>query len=605
MICRSCPKPFRRLLCIRLCLAAMAVPERVRADDAPSSDVVVMQQMIVEATRADDHPDHPGLFSHSPIWLYVSVPDCEILSRCDPEQTVAVARHIGDSLQLNRGFIPDEYVAPLPVPMSFIMFDDRPTKAMKSLMPTSGDWAPRTADFGRYFPRTHSLEGGTNTGDLDTHCTVQNRGLGARWMWAGGGGRGPIPTGSVFQLSRCTPALPLWYQYGFDGPTGVLRMIGLDEGMIVAKATWISEDDTDAILAAARKGDTLPTLPPIEDLFRHQQTADGHFANVSPTPAWMAEAALFVRWGLFDDSDDAQSRHKAFAAFVERSRDEPITEKIFRECFGFGYAEMQSQLSRYLVDAAQEPICVDYQSIRHWSRHPSPDFPAFPNLDSREATPSEIARLLGDWERMQGNDLRSSSPALSQVYLEQAGKTLHESYSKGERDPQLLAVLGMYDYDVGATEEARAMLTAAVDAGVSRPTAYLDLAALNYNAARAHPGAAKGKFNELQTAAVLKPLFAIRSRTRLDAKGYLLIAEAWGQCAAKPNLKNLAVLYEGMEQYPFDPGLLLSSAETFAQWGYVTEANTLIGQRLRLADDYTAKQLLALQETLKAAGNRQ
>lgn len=348
-------------------LISLAAIERVAAAEVPSPDVIVMRQMIVEATQDDPHP---GLFGIPNVWLYVAVPDCEILSRCDSEQTVAVARHIGDSLALNKGFVPDGYLAPLAVPLSFIMFDHAPTKTMEAVIPSSDDWAPSSANFGRYFPRTHSLEGGTNTADADTHCTVQNRG-GERWLWAGGGSRGPIPTGSLFQLGRCAPALPLWYRYGFDGPCGLLRMIGLDEGMIVATAVWISEEDTDAILAAAKKTNTLPALPPIGELFRPPEPAERGSAATRPSPAWMAEAALFLRWGLFGEPEKGPSHQRAFATFVERSRVERITEAAFRECFGFGYGEMQSRLGRYLLEAAKEPICVDYRSIAHWSRHPT------------------------------------------------------------------------------------------------------------------------------------------------------------------------------------------------------------------------------------------
>ncbi len=557
-----------------------------------------MQQMIVEATRTDENP---GFFARHYTWLYVAVPDCEILSRCDVEQTLAVARHVGDCLQLNMGFVPDEYRAPLALPMSFIMFDREPTNALEAVIPESDDWAPSSANFGRYFSEpTHSLEGGINTGDSDTHCTVQNR-AGKRWMWAGGGSRGPIPRGTLFLLGRCAPALPLWYQCGFDGgPCCLQRMIGLDEGLIIATASWINEDETEGILSGAKRAKTLPKLPPIEELFRQTIVADGDSPAARLSPAWMAEAALFLRWGLFGESE-TQRHHQAFSTFVERSRAEPVTEAMFRECFGFGYAEMQARLSSYLLEAAVEPVCVDYQSIRHYSRHPNPGNPPFPSLDTREATPSEVARLLGDWERMQGDELRAKNAPLSRAYLDQAGRTLHKCYAKGERDPRLVAVLGLYDFDVGDTVEARSMLSAAIDAGVERPAAYIDLARILFDEARGHPGSADGKFSAQQIAAVLKPLFAVRRKTRLDAKGYLLIAEAWSNSAVRPSLPNLGALNEGLRLYPFDSALILAAARTYLQWGYAAEAEVLIDQKMGFADEATDKRLAELRTSLKAA----
>jgi len=200
---------------------------------------------------------------------------------------------------------------------------------------------------------------------------------------------------------------------------------------------------------------------------------------------------------------------------------------------------------------------------------------------------------------MQGDDLRTSDPALCQVYLEQAGKTLHGSYAKGERDPRLLAVLGLCDYDVGAKAEARSMLAAATDAGVARPAAYLDLAHLILEEARAHPAAANGKFSAEQTAAILKPLFAVRQRTRLEARGYLLIAEAWKESADRPLPAHLAALDEGIRLYPFDSELCASAAKVYAQWGYPAGAETLIEQGLKSADEKAARQLQDLRASLQ------
>lgn len=589
--------PIRILKYLVSVIAGLGAAGRAHSGELASGDVLVMQQMIVEATRIDEHP---GFFARHDDWLYVAVPDCEILSRCDVEQTLAVARHVGDCLQLNMGFVPDKYRAPLAVPMSFIMFNREPTKTLEAVIPESSDWGPSIANFGGYFPPTHSFEGGVNTGDADTHCTVQNR-AGKRWMWGGGGSRGPIPRGTIFLLSRCAPSLPLWYQYGFDGGSCCLqRMIGLNGGLIIAKALWISEEETEKILAEARRTRTLPKLPPIEELFSNWGGADGGNSATRLTPAWLAEAALFLRWGLFGESE-SQIHRRAFSTFVERSRVEPVTEGLFRECFGFGFAEMQTRLSSYLIDAANEPICVDYQTIRHYPGYRDSDHPPFPTLDTREATPAEIARLLGDWERMQGNDLRSSNPALSQVYLNQAGKTLHKCYAKGERDPRFVAVLGLYDYDVGDIAEARSMLVAAVKSNVLRPAAYIDLAQINLDEAKSHPGAANGKLSAQQVAAVLKPLFAVRKKTRLDAKGYLLIAEAWSNSAERPVLANLEALNEGIRLYPFDSALILSSATTFAHCGYETEAMSLIENKLRFADIATAKQLEHLKTSLNIA----
>jgi hypothetical protein len=525
------------------------------ADEAPSPDVTIMEKMIVEATRVDDQPGIFRIFGRRTPWLYLELPDYEILSLCDSEQTVNASRHLAYNLAVDEDFIPADHLAPLATPMSFIMFDHEPSKAMEALIPNAIVEADAPT-FGIYHDPIGLTAGGRDICDSDTHCSVQNR-WGMPWAYAGASlGRGPIPMGLLFRINRCAPALPLWYQYGFIGPCGLLRMAGGSDSAILAAAIWISEAETESLIASCKKTNTLPTLPPIDTLFRRRSSGSSGSLTDWPPATWMAEASLFLRWGLYAD----RAHRKTFDTFVERSRVEPVTEAMFRGCFGFGFSEMQLQLSRYLIGDARHAILVGYSSLPHWYPDDNPKHTAFPNLTCREATNAEIARLLGDWERMEGEDKKASDPELSRIYFRQAGKTLQRCYDNGERDPRFLAVLGLYDADVGAETEARGILESATKGWVQRPAAYVALARLNFDEAKEHPGIKDGRFDTQQTAAVLRPLFAVRDKARLDALGYRLIADAWLQCVEKPSLSNLAVLREGMGLYPFDSALLLASA---------------------------------------------
>jgi hypothetical protein len=589
---RQC-QGFKIVALATLSLGAIAI---VYADDVASPDVTVMEKVIVEATRSDEHSGLLGFLSRLNPWLYIAAPDYEILSRCDSEQTLAATRHLSDSLALDEDFVPADYLAPLATPMSFIMFNQKPSMAMDALIPNTIE-ASEDFDFGIYHLPTGFTAGGRDSSDSDTHCAVQNR-WGMAWAWAGGSvGRGPIPTGLLFKIGKCTPALPTWYRFGFIGPCGLLRMVPGSNSMILAAATWVSMTDTDALLAATRKTGTLPVLPPIEGLFTRRSASGSNYLTDWPSPPWMAEAALFLRWGIYGGT----SHRRAFEIFVERSRVEPVTEAMFRGCFGFGFAEMQVQMSRYLVEGAQKPVIVGYDSFAHWRPNNDPQHPPFSNLICREATRAEIARLLGDWERMEGNSNRLSDPALSRLYLKRAGITLNRCYDAGERDPRFLAVLGLYDADVGVEPEARNILEDATKVWVERPAAYVALAQLNFNEAKEHPAVAGGLLSTQQTAAVLRPLFAVRKKARLDGTGYLLIAEAWSRCVEKPSLSNLAALKEGMGLYPLDSALILSAAKVYAHWGYASEAGTIVDHGLKFADDATDRQLLELQTSLKSA----
>jgi hypothetical protein len=572
-----------------------------RADQSSTPDVVVMEKMIVEATETDTSPGIlGGLFRPRKAWLYVAVPDYEILSQCDTEQTDAVARHIAEALRSNRQLIPEPFLVPLATPMSFIIFDHTPSPAMEALVPGANQWVPKSNDFGSYFGGGPSVFiGGSATWDPDTHCVVQNR-SGGSWPYAGGDmTTGPIPTGTLFELSRCTPALPLWYLYGFDGPCGIERGMG----PVWATAKWISPEDADRVLAAAHKAHTLPVLPPIQSLFERHGDPDGRLPKTPPSAEWSAEAALFVRWGLIGEPEKYNPHGQAFADFVLRSRVERVTEPVFRECFGFGYAAMQQILSRYFLDAVKEPIVrerydhpADRPEVRQYRPEDGP-----PKVISRTATPVEVARLLGDWERMRGDDLVTTDPALSRVFLRQAGRTLHRAYDRGERDPRLLAALGLFDFEVGDVVEARNVLTSAVNAGVARPAAYLDLAQLEFNEATAHPAGAGGTLSPEQTAAVLKPIFTARHMARLDAAGYALIAEAWEKCVSKPKADNLAVLVEGTLMYPFDTALCAAAAQTYARWGYTAGAEALFHHGLQVANGEISTEKIQLRSSQQPA----
>jgi len=544
----------------------------------PSPDVVRMQQFIVEATRIDAHP-----------WTLLEGPGFEILSRCDTRVTQMTAIGILNDLPLQKELVPPAYWAQLPTPITYILFNRKPQEMAAS--PLIPDPVRRGGDddfnWGNSALRGRYLTGSVSASDADKLINAQNEWGVDRLVERGAEDYGRLQAVALpTRLYQCVPVLPLWYQAGIAGPYGIYHVQPQPKGMILAAALWISKADTDAMLSVAKKAKTLPTLPPVADLFSEHRP-DG----LDSSPMWLAEAGLFVRWGLFEQTKNEPSHRRAFALLVERSRAEPVTEALFQECFGFGYAELQSRLSRYFAEAVKEPIGLRYQSLAEWP-------PERPSLVPRNATPAEIARILGDWERIEGDTYKPTSLAISDLYLNQAGKTLHESYAKGERDPQLLAVLGLYDYDTGNVAEARGFLETATQAAVQRPTAYFDLAQLNFSDAQAHPTAGD-KLSVQQTAAVLNPLFAAARQAPLKAAGYTLMADVWAHCVARPLPTHLAALRTGLKLYPRDAALTYAIARVHGQWDYKPEAEAIIDSGLKFADERTAQQFLALRSWLQ------
>src|SRR5690606_802034 len=94
---------------------------------------------------------------------------------------------------------------------------------------------------------------------------------------------------------------------------------------------------------------------------------------------------------------------------------------------------------------------------------------------------AEIARIKGDWERLEADWVRETRPELLEHYLDKARQTLNRGGADGDSDPALLAVRGLNAFDSGDFAEAEFLLGAAAQAALAqdpplRPRAWLELA---------------------------------------------------------------------------------------------------------------------------------
>lgn len=119
-------------------------------------------------------------------------------------------------------------------------------------------------------------------------------------------------------------------------------------------------------------------LMPLEAFFTARR-ADGSVP--SPDSAWAKQAYAFVHFCLFGN----KLRYKEpLAKLATRLATEPMSEKLFKDCFGVDYAKMEKELSGYL-----------YHTRHKYQRYPlQPDQRLKPeSIDFREATKAEIDRL--------------------------------------------------------------------------------------------------------------------------------------------------------------------------------------------------------------------
>jgi len=117
---------------------------------------------------------------------------------------------------------------------------------------------------------------------------------------------------------------------------------------------------------------------PLEEFFIAKR-ADG--SAPSPDSAWAKQAYAFVHLCLFGNKLRYQD---PLFKLATRLKTEPMSEPLFRECFGFGYAKMQKELRSYIL----------YTRLKY-QRYPlKPEQRLQPvTIDFRDATKDEVERL--------------------------------------------------------------------------------------------------------------------------------------------------------------------------------------------------------------------
>jgi hypothetical protein len=377
------------------------------------------------------------------------------------------------------------------------------------------------------------------------------------------------------------PTLAPWFIQGF---LSLYREIEYERDRLTLKPLeWISPARTATIRADAKA--VPPVVLPLAAFFGGVLPAREPEAIDDPVKLWQSQASLFVRWGL-DPAGSGQ--REAFLRFVARSAVEGSNEVLLRECLGLDFSDLQAKLLAYLPAAVRKPV-----SFRPARKAKLPAFPL------SIASDGQIARLKGDWERLEIPYVRSISPELAPKYVEQARRTLKRGYDRGERDPRLLAVLGLCEIDAGNDAGAREFLESAAAIGPIRPRANYELARLRLAEFRAAPGAPDGRLSVGQAADVLKPLFAARAAAPPLPEVYELIAEVWRYVASTPTRAHLAVLDEGVRLFPRQTTLVLQTAELFLTNGYREEAAVLAEVGVRIAgDEATRARVTALQRQL-------
>ncbi|MSU24556.1 MAG: hypothetical protein EXS32_12135 [Opitutus sp.] len=565
-------RPFRPFW---FALLLLPVPAGRAADEAA---IVALPPFMVEES------------AKGPPWRYAPSPDFEILSRCNDTTTRRLTEAYYRLHRLLALVLPAHLQVQQTVPKTVIFYDEelRPAASQEiiaQMMRSSRAIQPAPADglnFGGRGFRTAAPSSRPVTflpnmrlWDKDAmaiFAIMRNGELNDENMFL------TLDYVGYLMKSR-TPALPVWYVVGLTGLYPQMKFRG---GTIeLGPAEWVSDAETRLLKADPK---TARPLLPMAAFLRGDSAANNqtHEENLH---VWAAQAELFIRWAL---AGRASPRSEGFFKFIERLSNESLSEKLTQECLGFDYAGLAAQLTAFLPTAVTKEITL------------RPATPIkLPPLALRDASGGEIARIKGDWERLEINYVRQRYPELAPKYVEQARRTLLRAYDRNERDPRLLAILGLCEVDAGNDAGARDYLEAGAQLGTMRPRALFELARLRFAAFRLAAAGAAEKLNTEQLAQVLTPLFAARQQSPSLPEVYELIADAWSHGEATPTRGHLAVLAEAVSLFPRRSSLVHRAAALFLAHGYTEEATAFIalGQRIA-ADDGDRARFAELQSRL-------
>jgi hypothetical protein len=183
--------------------------------------------------------------------------------------------------------------------------------------------------------------------------------------------------------------------------------------------------------------------------------------------------------------------------------------------------------------------------------------------------------------------------------LDLARTTLLKAYDRGDRDPQLVASLGLLELEGGNRPLALEYLESMAQAPELRSRACFELARLRYDAVLGRSKRNDGKLTAEQTNAIIAPLLAASRQNPPLSQVYELMALVYFNSTEAPSPEVLATTEAGARLFPENTALLLTIAELHARRGDGDQARELTNLGLlRATQDSMRAELLELNKNL-------
>jgi len=546
-------------------LLTAALSSAVAAEESP---VTVMDPVFVEASP----PSSAGSMERP--WSFGTVPGFEILSRCPRGFTMEYARALRRAEAARLSLLPGAFWGELPTLIKVVLYDRPPERTgLFSGSPIDLSWiaGDSTVMGSDDLELSHPL----TLGDGDTFISCGNY-----WDIVRESDGFSVDVDSSIRIENRVPHFPSWFIAGLQGPCGLymnhsLRSTLRGDVLVLPNALWISPSKTLAIRRRVhwdpgdKDGPYREHLLSLDALFRGSESDEER-------GLWNAESGLLVRWGLFKSGN-----RSGFLRFVDETTREPITEPLFRKYLGLSYGEALKLLCDYLPVAVGESIEVPFSEL--------PERPT----EFREASQTEIARIIGDWGRLEARSASGTSEAYRRDCMEQADRLYERIFARRERDPLFLAAFGLYELQAEDTLRARQALRAAAEAGVVRPRAYVELARLRLEESLPSAQEGIGDLSTEEYSEVTALLTTARMQMPSLRTSYSLMSRTLGHAPSRPSLDDLETLAEGTRSFPQDAILAYTVATLYKRLGYREEAIALVRRALAFAESDSARRLLS------------
>lgn len=517
-------------------------------------------------------------------WLYVQTADREYLSRCPAGFTRDFVEAQQRVQQTLRAFVPERFLLKTDVPAVTLIIgkdlkqagDDLVAQELRRNFDPAARIMPSMAG-NRRPPAEPQVQFLSDLRLDDRDMTALFAYLDQREF--DGERLRTTPEAVRVLLERRTPMLSPWL---VEGIVSIYRQSRFtSDAFIVPAFSWLSEEESGALAGNAERP---RVLLPMNELFAPDALRDED-GNELRKQTWRAQGALFFRWALDPANQPARA---AFWKLAERAGSERVTEEVFEACFGFGFSDMRDRLSDYLPQAMKASFRLAIGKL-----------PPLPKVETRPATPGEVARLRGEWERIEIGYVKGTHPEFAARYADQARRTLRRAIDEGESDPRMRAVLGLCEVDAGNDAAARPWLESAIDAQVVRPRAYFEYARLRFaELTRDRPAR---ELTAAELAPVVRPLRLASVQAPPLPEAFALLADAWLRCKEAPPDGDFALLAKGANLFSWQPALNYRIALLQVRHGHRAEAAVSVANGLACATDEPTRARFAQLQTMLSA----